>query len=637
MSSDEEKPSVAAREPDPDSSVSSDLQTEYEELLRYAVVTPKSDTVASRQSYSKLLGGTDDKILNAEEPHTSGKGPTGREHRIEPGRIKEINSSSISKAEVPSFSPSKRSSHPIMDFFSSQHFNDTSSPGTSSPKEKECGEKVLTESFITDENLRKIESIIELWCSGLKKNVLAELSKWKLNFIDWHRAEMKKEKDKSTTQLEKLQNQVDDLTELQQTYETSAGRKDEVISTLTEASTKQKERADVLKIFFHWRIEHLKAKQEIYEAKLADQHYNRALLKRVWKAWRSILQSHWKNTFERACQTRAEEICFQISRDYETQIVSLNDALETAKSEIQKLQYEKDQYQESLKKAFMRGVCALNLEALSIFQSRHDNGSESTNKKDDYGPGGSGKDGPLHFDPSLLSVATLVPRASVSAQPLSQAPSHIPSQVPSQIPSHLHSQGPSQGPSQVPSHLHSQGPSQVPSQGSPNLHSQGPSQVPSHLHSQGPSQVPSHLHSQGPSQVTSHLHSQGPSHLHSQVTSQGPSHGTAVKEDMFEPKVVTSVQQKAGRTITARIAGRSDLPLKGSRNCGGLAIMGVLPPMSSVVIEKHHPVTQQTIPQALAAKYPRTVHYETSSTSSRHPGHSGKASAQACHSIKVVD
>lgn len=55
-------------------------------------------------------------------------------------------------------------------------------------------------------------------------------------------------------------------------------------------------------------------------------------------------------------------------------------------------------------------------------------------------------------------------------------------------------------------------------------------------------------------------------------------------------RVVTSAQQKAGRTITARITGRPDLGQK--NRISSLAVMGVSPPMSSVVVEKHHPVTQ---------------------------------------------
>lgn len=105
----------------------------------------------------------------------------------------------------------------------------------------------------------------------------------------------------------------------------------------------------------------------------------------------------------------------------------------------------------------------------------------------------------------------------------------------------------------------------------------------------------------------------------------------------YAPRVVTAAQQKAGKTITARITGRSDFGSKARIN-SSLAIMGVSPPMGSVVVEKHHPVTVQTIPQATAAKYPRTIHPESSISASRslgaRPGHAQSLSVQ---SIKVVD
>lgn len=44
--------------------------------------------------------------------------------------------------------------------------------------------------------------------------------------------------------------------------------------------------------------------------------------------------------------------------------------MEEAKAEILRLHSERDQYEDTMKKAFMRGVCALNLEAMTMFQSK---------------------------------------------------------------------------------------------------------------------------------------------------------------------------------------------------------------------------------------------------------------------------
>lgn len=45
------------------------------------------------------------------------------------------------------------------------------------------------------------------------------------------------------------------------------------------------------------------------------------------------------------------------------------EVIERAQAEIQRLRLERERYEESMKKAFMRGICALNMEALGIFQS----------------------------------------------------------------------------------------------------------------------------------------------------------------------------------------------------------------------------------------------------------------------------
>ncbi|KAF6357405.1 POC5 centriolar protein [Rhinolophus ferrumequinum] len=352
--------------------------------------------------------------------------------------------------------------------------------------------------------------------------------------------EMKKEKEKHAAHLKQLCSQINSLKELQKAYEISIGRKDEVISSLSHAIGKQKERIELMRTFFHWRIGHVKSRQDVYEGKLADQYFQRTLLKKVWKGWHSIVQKQWKDVVERACQARAEEVCIQISNDYETKIAVLSGALENAKAEIQRMQHEKEHFEDSMKKAFMRGVCALNLEAMTIFQNRNDTG------------------------PSAVAPAPSTPGAAVGVPNAAVFPSAA------------------------------------------------------------------SITSAGAASTSVHLPVSTPLGAGSSATT--------APEETYVPRVVTSAQQKAGRTITARITGRCDFAAK-NRISSSLAIMGVSPPMSSVVVEKHHPVTVQTISQAVAAKYPRTIHPENTTSASRSLG-TRSAHTQSptnIHSIKVVD
>ncbi|XP_053444402.1 centrosomal protein POC5 isoform X2 [Nycticebus coucang] len=544
MSSEEEKYSlpVAQNESDRGSSISSDLQEEYEELLRYAIVTPNIESSASQSSHPKGEAVPDVRA---------------------PAAIDILHKQELS----PVLSP-KKPSHPVMDFFSSHLLVDSSSPATNS-SQTEPQEVVVNEFILSDENLQKVENVLDLWSSGLKTNIISELSKWKLNFIDWHRMEMRKEKEKHAAHSKQLHNQINELKELQKAFEISIGRKDEVISSLSHAIAKQKEKMELMRTFFHWQIGHIKSKQDVYEGKLADQYFQRTLLKKVWKGWRSVIQKQWKDVVERACQARAEEVCVQISNDYETKIAMLTGALENAKAEIQRMQHEKEHFEDSMKKAFMRGVCALNLEAMTIFQNKNDTGIDFTNnKKEEYGPGVQGKEHPVHLDPSAPSMTLPVASPLLPSPPAATSATTVPSAT------------------------------SVTSTGAATTSS---------VH------VPVSLLVAGPA-------------------------ATAIPEEMYVPRVVTSAQQKAGRTITARITGRCDFAPK-NRISSSLAIMGVSPPMSSVVVEKHHPVTVQTIPQATAAKYPRTIHPESSTSASRSLGtrSAHTPSLTSIQSIKVVD
>ncbi|CAK7296071.1 Centrosomal protein POC5 [Vulpes lagopus] len=554
MSSDEEKCSLPVMQKDSDqrSSVSSDLQEEYEELLRYAIVTPNVESDASQPCHSKGEVVPDVRVPTVIDDilhNQAGNSPVVRETRMEVGKGCDLNISSHSKTDGSSpVSSPRKPSHPVMDFFSSNLLGDSSSPGTIS-SHADVHEIVVSDFLISDENLQKMENVLDLWSSGLKTNIISELSKWRLNFIDWHRMEMKKEKEKHAAHLKQLCNQINSLKELQKAYEVSIGRKDEhlqesrmgnistasasypnptpedgtfqrVISSLSHAIGKQKgkDRVDenILPLA-NWPL-------VVYEGKLADQYFQRTLLKKVWKGWRSIVQKQWKDVVERACQARAEEVCVQLSNDYETRVAVLSGALENAKAEIQRMQHEKEHFEDSMKKAFMRGVCALNLEAMTIFQNRGDTGIDFTNnKKEEYGPGIQGKEHSAHLDPLAP------PMPSVVALPPSPPPAAMGAASTAAFPS------------------------------------------------------AASISSAGPASASS---------THPPVSAAlgaGPT-ATAAPEEMYVPRVVTSAQQKAGRTITARITGRCDFASK-NRISSGLAIMGVSPPMSSVVVEKHHPVT----------------------------------------------
>ncbi|XP_027738742.1 centrosomal protein POC5 isoform X2 [Empidonax traillii] len=516
MSSDEEKSTspVLPKDSVPDSSLSSDLQDEYEEPLHYTVVTPKF-----AQDLSKWT-----------EPASE-------------------------------LRPADRSARATNDASHSKTPEATSSQG-STHGPREVSETIMTELTLQDEKLNQIENILDLWTGSLKTNILTELRNWKLSLIQHHKLQMKQEKEKYAAHVKQLCNEMENLKELLHTYEISIARKDEVITNLTQAIEKEKERVELMRKFTLWRIQHVKASQEEYANRIADKQFRTTLMKKVWAAWRSLSEEKWKDKVARACQLRAEDVCVQLTNDYEAKIAELTANLERTKAEILRLHSERDQYEDTMKKAFMRGVCALNLEAMTMFQGKDSRPDPDIgSRRNDNGTTVAGRLPPSQYNP-----------------PSPPPPPATTLQLEGMFSSHFSHASTSQ----------------------------------------------TRLDSDSPVIITS--------------TATGS--GVTSTQKLPMAKVITSAQQKAGRTITARITGRADMGQK-SRTSGSLAVMGVAPPMSSVIVEKHHPVTQQTVSQATAAKYPRTVLHSSGSTAARPAGQAGRMLQGQTHSsvqsIKVVD
>ncbi|XP_004910451.1 centrosomal protein POC5 isoform X2 [Xenopus tropicalis] len=567
MSSDEEyrESPILPKDSDHGSSVSSDLQDEYDELLRYAVVTPRFGPHFLGQNQLITEQTRIDKVSSPKDP-VQDQSPA-RNNSEE--NIPDCSAVSTSQRRSPSTAneeervmSEKKSFLSGLEAFSPLHSEDLSLGGSTSSG-SQVQQVRVKELPVPSENMDKVEDVLDLWSGTLKTNIMAELSKWRLTIIEQHKLEIKNQNEKHVEQISQLSNQIDKLQDLLQTYETSIQRKDEVISNLTHALEKHKEKTELMRTFTHWRLQLTEARQEDYSHSLADRHYKSTLMKNAWKAWRSVIESNWKDKIEQACRARAEEVCVELANDYESKLTQLNGALGEARAEVQRLLAERGQFEGSMKKAFMRGVCALNMEAMSMFQGRE------SRMEYDHPPRREERD----------------PSPSVTFQ-------------------------------------------------NPPVGTTHPSTT-SALHSPVTCE-PNFIHAFGQSSVSQSKEDVNTPAVISSVTSASSALPT---QKLPMTRVVTSCQQKAGKTITARITARSDLAQRSSKIGSNITSMAVNPPMSSIVVEKHHPVTQQTISQAAAAKYPRAALQSTGSIGGRSSGQSGRVSQThaGIHSIKVVD
>ncbi|MEQ2214196.1 hypothetical protein XENOCAPTIV_020180, partial [Xenoophorus captivus] len=167
MSSDEEGPTspVFPIDSDRGSSVSSELQDEYEELLRYAVVTPKFETLASTQWKGPSSQRKDDlKVQHLPDPETEDGRHSSRSTRSSQASPVIVELSTHSKAPLAERTAGQSSSRAsVLSDAPSENLQTTSK--RSSPDFRGLA---VTEMFISEENISKMESILDTWSNNLK-------------------------------------------------------------------------------------------------------------------------------------------------------------------------------------------------------------------------------------------------------------------------------------------------------------------------------------------------------------------------------------------------------------------------------------------------------------------------------------
>jgi centrosomal protein POC5 len=258
----------------------------------------------------------------------------------------------------------------------------------------------------------------------------------------------------------------------------------------------------MLKTFCDWRLRLNDQKREALASNLARRYYERTLAQRSWAAWHSLVENKWKQRVEKACQAKAQEVCIELTNDYEAKLASANEALAAVRAEVARLSTERERYEETMKKAFMRGVCALNMEAMAMFHESSEGNADALGSQEFSGT-----------QPHVAGIETAATTTTIPQEPVfSSAPPGAP--------------------------------------------------------------VPR------------------------VVTSIG---GASRPTSSISTSVARTASGVRGKTISAKVTARTDtgrsLPPQGSNT--------LVPPMSSVMVERHQPVTKQTIGHAMANRYPR--------------------------------
>lgn len=118
--------------------------------------------------------------------------------------------------------------------------------------------------------------------------------------------------------------------------------------------------------FMHWKMFAFFSRQRKLNDRLLDTTIQKKYLKKAWNGW----QAHHEHTkikrIEAAKKKEADEYVEMISMKYQKEISTLQTKLSELTAEINASNQHKKDMQNQLKRAFMRGLCAMNLEAMDV-------------------------------------------------------------------------------------------------------------------------------------------------------------------------------------------------------------------------------------------------------------------------------
>ncbi|PAA58234.1 hypothetical protein BOX15_Mlig019191g2 [Macrostomum lignano] len=247
----------------------------------------------------------------------------------------------------------------------------------------------------------RLSQTLGRWCEDLSRRMIEANHRVKLDLRDRAERLVREEKARLLVDMRHLRDENDRLRESVAAHRAALTTKEAELDGARQRLLGAHERIRAARSFADWRARLEAARRESAQERLAEQHYQRALARRALAAWKGRLETTWRQLVERGCQEKAMRVCEELGAECEDKLQRLQAELEAARSELRLERAERERAEASMREALMRGVSALNLEAMRVFggtgvgpedpaaaavNGNHGNGSVADEEADDSKP-----------------------------------------------------------------------------------------------------------------------------------------------------------------------------------------------------------------------------------------------------------
>lgn len=175
----------------------------------------------------------------------------------------------------------------------------------------------------------------------------------------------------------KLNEDVKKMREILIRYEQILDQKDETEENLCKAVDLLRKRTVAYRFYYQWRLVFLEKRHENSSLAFAENFYEEKLKKKVFRSWKIFVDRQWKKFYRSTCEKKSEIVLNDFLHDFEVKYENLQTKFLVAQDELTRLRSDHVGHDESIRQAFLRGVCALNMEAMSVLLRPEQNSSIS--------------------------------------------------------------------------------------------------------------------------------------------------------------------------------------------------------------------------------------------------------------------
>ncbi|KAI9091780.1 hypothetical protein DFS34DRAFT_634879 [Phlyctochytrium arcticum] len=219
-----------------------------------------------------------------------------------------------------------------------------------------------------DSDAEKFVQSVDKWTGLMRRAIIADFLSAKSDLLRRQKAAVEEARLQYADETASLTDQLRHVRSQISLYTQRAEKREQMVDSAMLYMERRQVRMTLMAGFSRWRVKQANERRIRLASKLARQYAVKALARKCLLGWQRAAGTTWRKTVERKVRMEAEKSLEELAAQYEQQLGDMRDELDRARSKLHKSESSRSLQQQDMKKAFMRGVCALNMEAMSMFR-----------------------------------------------------------------------------------------------------------------------------------------------------------------------------------------------------------------------------------------------------------------------------